>query len=755
MAQACLRLGKSLTSQTVRRNFSASTAVAGKHVNYSVQDGVSIIRFDQAESKVNSLSEETSAELQEAFQKFASDSSAKSAVLLSGKPGCFIAGADIQMLAKCKTAEDATALSKGCQDFLFDVEKSSKPVVAAIQGSCLGGGLEVAMACHYRIAVDGLKTSLGLPEVLLGVLPGGGGTQRLPALTGVPNTLDMALTGKTVNAKKAKKLGLVDAVVDPLGPGQNPLDVNTHKYLENIAINTARQLGSGTMKLPNRAPKNFAKKAEKFAFGIDPVKDYVFNMAKGKVMKQTNGLYPAPLKILEVLRAGLDGGPDAGYKAEREKFGELVATSESKGLISLFNGQTECKKNKFGKPSNPSKTLGVLGAGLMGAGIAQVSVDKGYTTVLKDMNSAGLARGMNQVQDYLDKKAKRKKISKLQSEQYMANLIPALDYSDFGKVDMVIEAVFEDINIKHRVVKEVEKHMREDAIFASNTSALPITKIAEASVRPEKFVGMHYFSPVDKMQLLEIITTDKTDMETKKAAVEVGLKQGKVVIVVGDGPGFYTTRILAPTLSEAIRMLQEGVDPKKMDKLSKGAGFPVGIATLIDEVGIDVAAHVAEDLQKAYGERFEGGNPEVLKGLVEAKCMGRKSKKGLFVYADGSKDRPLNPEGMNIIKKFSLTAPQATAGDEDIVLRMVSRFANEAVASYQDGILATPLEGDIGAVFGLGFPPFSGGPFRYIDTMGAQVFVDHMRRFEQSYGVAFTPCQMLQDMAKSGKKFFN
>lgn len=732
-----------------------SRPVAAGTVKVERRGDVAVVKMDIPNVKENILGEALSRDLKAALDGLENDQAVKSIVIMSAKPNSFVAGADITMLSRAKTAEDGAALSREGQAEFARIENAKKPIVAAIMGSCFGGGLELALSCHYRIAVNDKKTQLALPEVMLGLLPGAGGTQRLPKLVSLQTALDMMLTGKKLKADRAKKAGIVDQVVQPLGDGLGPSAEITHKYLEDVAVQSAQNLANGSLKV-DRSKKPLLERITQTIMKNSLVLDnVVLKMAKDKVMKQTQGNYPAPLKIMETVREGIVNGSAKGYALEAKNFGDLIQTTQSAALIGLFNGSTDCKKNKYGQ-GKPVNEIAVVGAGLMGAGIANVTIDKGIKAVMLDMSEAGLERGQNQILQQLSGQVKRKRLSQLEKERIAANLIPSTDYASMKNADLVIEAVFEDMDLKHKVIKQIESVVRPDCIIASNTSALPLTEIARASQRPENVIGMHYFSPVDKMQLLEIVVHDKTSQQTIATAAQLGLKQGKLVVVVKDCPGFYVVRCLGTMMSEVIRLLQEGVPPQALDKLTKAYGFPVGAATLADEVGLDVSEHVAQFLGKALGPRVRGANVEVLTDMVNAGFKGRKTGKGIYNYGDGKKgSKKVNEEAQKILSKYRLTPNAECNNVEDQQLRLISRYVNESLICLQEGIIRQPSDGDIASVFGVGFPPFWGGPFRFVDLYGADKLVSKMNKYANAYSQdQFGPCDLLVDHAKSGKKFF-
>ncbi|WP_103666138.1 fatty acid oxidation complex subunit alpha FadJ [Gracilimonas amylolytica] len=701
------------------------------YLNISHKDSVAIITLDLPGEKVNKLNETMMDEFSSFLDKLETDNDLKGAVLISGKKDNFIAGADIDMFQARETAEEIEQLSKDGHKILNRIAEFKKPIAVAVHGSCMGGGLELSLACHYRVCSRSSKTVFALPEVKLGLLPGTGGTQRLPRLIGLQKALTYMLTGKNMYTRQAKKMGLVDEV--------------THKdAIEEAAIKGVQKIADGKFKRDDKC--SFV---EKLLEGNPLGRKIIFSQARKKTAGQTKGNYPAPPKIIDAVEYGYKHGLKNGLENETVLFGELGATQESRNLVNLFFGMNASKKVPNPDLVKPVKKLAVLGAGLMGSGIADVSINKGdYQVLLKDQSIEKAAEGEKSIWKDLNEKAKKKIISEFERDQIASKVTGVDSYDGFKSVDLVIEAVFEDLELKQNIVQQVESATGENCIFASNTSSLPITDIAKGASRPENIIGMHYFSPVQKMPLLEIITTDQTADWVTQTAIQVGVKQGKNVIVVQDGPGFYTTRILAPYMNEALKLLEEGASIEYLDKIMKDWGFPVGPMALFDEVGIDVGAHVAETMSPMFAKRGVDTKNKA-QDLLDAGLMGRKNKLGMYRYTDGKK-KEVNSDVYKQFGGSQRNDPDKETAQQRIALTMI----NEAVWCLQEDILSSPTDGDLGAILGLGFPPFLGGPFRYIDQTGVQNIVDTLKAFTEKYGPRFKPAPLLEDMAKNGESFF-
>ncbi|MBI4867736.1 MAG: enoyl-CoA hydratase/isomerase family protein [Candidatus Wallbacteria bacterium] len=701
----------------------------------SVDDaGVASLTLDCPGSKLNILSRDVFQQLDDALSELSRRRDIRGLLLTSGKPDNFVAGANIEEFLQLPSAAEASEASRLAQAVFQRFESLPYPSVAAIHGVCLGGGLELVLACTARVATDSPKTSLAAPEVKLGLIPGAGGTQRLPRAVGLANALDLNMSGRTIGARQALKMGLVAAVAPP----------------EHLAAAARRELARLQRQEPAGSPPLGAR-LKRWALEANPFGRILLYRQAAKQLEKTGSHYPAPRYALEAMRAGVEHGPAEGFRTESRLFGELALTQTSRELIRLFFATNETKKDtgvsdRSVQPAQVQR-LGVVGCGFMGAGIAQVACERGTPVRMHDVNPGMLGKALAGCHSAFASKLTRKRMTPQQAQQSMDLLSVTTDLTGFQRADLVIEAVFEDLETKQKVLRDLESVMHPRAVFASNTSSIPIAKIAQASRRPEQILGMHFFSPVPRMPLLEVIVTDRTAPWVTATAVAYGKEMGKTVIVVRDGCGFYTSRVLAFYLNEAALMVEEGADIAAIDRAMCEFGFPVGPFTLLDEVGLDIGAHVTRVMQGGFGERLRAA--ATFGNVTGAGRLGRKNKKGFYTYGRGKKT--VDPSVYDLLPGGRNRTQLAT---RDIQQRLWLIFAAECVRCLEEQVLARPRDGDLGAVLGLGFPPFLGGPFRYMDFIGPQQIARDLEQLSTRHGPRLAPPALLKSMAAEAKKFF-
>lgn len=698
-----------------------------------VRDGIARLELNLPGEGVNKITRDVRDELEELLGQLATDGAMRAVVLISGKPDTFIAGADIDEFVALQSREEAYDLVRQGQALVNRIEWLGKPVVAAIHGACLGGGLEAALACTYRIATDHPKTRLGLPEVQLGIIPAAGGCQRLPRLIGVRAALDIILAGKQVPARRAYRSGIVDELVHPA-------------ILEQVAFGAAERLVAGWK------PKRGKRDAASLALDKNPLgRRVVFTTAKNQLLKKTGGHYPAPEAALQAVRHGLRHGLQAGLDMEAAFFAELAVHEVSRNLVQIFFATTALKKDPgvegAAPEPRPVTNLGIVGAGFMGSGIGATAITQaGVDVRFRDTDLKRVGQGLNGARRILKGRLERRRITKHEYLRLERLLSGGTDWGGFGRADLVIEAVFEDLEVKQRVMKAVEEQVRADCIIASNTSTIPIARIAEALQRPERVLGMHYFSPVEKMPLLEVIVTDRTAPWVTVSAVAFGREMGKTVVVVQDRPGFWVNRILGPYLIETGHLLQEGVTVETIDKAMMKFGFPVGPVTLLDEIGLDVVQKGSTVLHQAFGDRM--APTEGIVRMREDGRLGRKSGRGFYRY-EGGKKREADETAYEIIG----AEPSSRVPRDDVGRRLVYAMLNEAARALDEGVVGSARDGDIAAIFGIGFPPFRGGPLRYLDEVGADRALDTLEELAEKYGDRFAPCPRVSHMATDNLRF--
>jgi len=711
--------------------------------NFSAQydNGIITVTIDQTERKMNVIGEGFNEAFATITDAFINDQNAKGLILTSGK-STFVVGADIDQLATIETAEQAFALVEDLKTSLRKLETSGKPVVAAITGTALGGGLELALACHYRIAIDSPKTSsttkLGLPEVKLGLLPGGGGTQRLPRLIGIQKALELMTQGKELRPQQALEIGFIDDLAH-----DNDELISKAKAWINDNPKAQQPWDKKGFKIPG-GDSNHPKVVQ------------VFSMAPAMANQKSHGNYPAITHILSSVFEGCLTDIDNGLKIESRFFVACVLSDVSKNMINSLWTQLNSIKKGQSRPQGFEKSkvskVGILGAGMMGAGIAYVSAKAGMEVILIDTAIEGAEKGKSYSTKLLDKAISRGRSTEDKKQALLDLIKTTTSYDDLESCDLIIEAVFEDIDIKAQCTRQSEAVIPETAVYASNTSTLPITELAKASKRPNQFIGLHFFSPVDKMPLVEIIVGEKTDDATLAKGFDYVGQIGKTPIVVNDSRGFYTSRVFGTYVSEGIAMLAEGVHPRSIEVAGMKSGMPMPPLALQDEVSLSLSLHVMQQTKKAMEAEGKAFTPHPAMSVVEkmVKEFGREGKK----VSKGFYDYPENGEKhlwTELTELYPTTDEQPS--QQDLVDRLLYVQANETAKCYEENVVRTVADANIGSIFGWGFAPNQGGTLQFINSVGVDKFVARSRELAQKYGARFEPAQILVAMAAKGEVF--